>query len=55
MSERTLHFAHFPLKPKVFFDRKVKIIRFEKEHCHGANKGTMGAIKIKQTIKESSL
>ncbi|CAI6354756.1 unnamed protein product [Macrosiphum euphorbiae] len=32
-----------------------KIIRFEEEHCHGASKGAIGAMKIKQTIKECSL
>ncbi|CAI6356881.1 unnamed protein product [Macrosiphum euphorbiae] len=32
-----------------------KIIRFEEEHCHGANKGAIGAMKIKQTIKECSI
>jgi len=24
-----------------------KIIRFEEEHCHGAEKGAIGAMKIK--------
>jgi len=35
--------------------KMTKIIRFEEEHCHGANKGAIGAMKIKQTIKECSL
>ncbi|CAI6354359.1 unnamed protein product [Macrosiphum euphorbiae] len=35
---------------------KMKIIiRFEEEHCHGATKGAIRAMKIKQTIKECSL
>lgn len=33
----------------------TKIIRFEEEHCHSANKDTIGAMKIKQKIKECSL
>jgi len=32
-----------------------KIIRFEEEHCYSANKGAIGAMKIKQKIKERSL
>ncbi|XP_025406421.1 uncharacterized protein LOC112680530 [Sipha flava] len=32
-----------------------KIIRFEEEHCHCANKGAIGAMKIKQIIKKCSL
>ncbi|KAL4091016.1 hypothetical protein QTP88_025759 [Uroleucon formosanum] len=37
-------------------DLKItKIIRFEEEHCHSANKGAIGVMKIKQKIKECSL
>ena len=32
-----------------------KIIRFEREHCHATNKRSIGAMKIKQIIKEFSL
>jgi len=33
----------------------TKIIRSKEEHCHAANKGSIGAMKIKQIIKECSL
>jgi len=33
----------------------TKIICFKEEHCHAANKGSIGAMKIKQIIKECSL
>ncbi|XP_025191156.1 uncharacterized protein LOC112591528 [Melanaphis sacchari] len=35
--------------------KMTKIVRFEEEHCHSANKGAIGAMKIKQKIKECSL
>jgi len=35
------------------FNRK-KTIRFEQEHCHAANKGSRGSMKIKQIIKDRS-
>jgi len=36
------------------FEPRKKTIRFEKEHCHAANKGSRGAMKIKQIIKDRS-